>query len=90
MKWKFAGEKKVKKHMMSKKTPVNYIPSESSLSLDLRGARYDEAEKKIDKFVENAIANKISLIRIIHGKGSGAIRKCIQEYLEHSPFIKGF
>jgi DNA mismatch repair protein MutS2 len=85
----YAGPKKQKAEF-SGNTIVNYVPSEAGMTLDLRGTRYDEAEKLLDKFVENAMANKISSIKIIHGKGSGAIRKCIQEYFDHSPFIVGY
>ena len=85
----YIGKKK-QETIHYEKPAVNYVPSDPAISLDLRGARYDEAERKLDKFVENAIAGKLSYIRIIHGKGSGAIRKCIQDYLEHSPFITSF
>jgi DNA mismatch repair protein MutS2 len=62
----------------------------TQLTLDLRGCRYGEAEKKLDKFIENSLINSVSSIRIIHGKGTGALKRCIYEYFEHSPFIIDF
>lgn len=58
-----------------------------ALTLDLRGARYDEAEKKLDKFIEESIYNQIKTVRIIHGKGTGALKKCIQDFLESSFYV---
>lgn len=64
-----------------------FIPETKSLSLDLRGLRYDEAEKKLDEFISNSLASNTKVIKIIHGKGSGALRKCIQDYFDNSPFV---
>ena len=69
---------------------VTYVPDSKNLSLDLRGFRYEEAEKKLDKFVEQALAGHLKTIKIIHGKGTGAIRQCIQNYFDHSPFIASY
>ena len=60
------------------------------MTLDLRGFRYEEAGKRLEKFVEESITNKISIIRVIHGVGTGALKKCIQDYFETSPYIVNF
>jgi DNA mismatch repair protein MutS2 len=77
-------------HKIPEKSVVTYVPSSKEMTLDLRGYRYDDAEKRLDKFVESALAGKIAFIKIIHGKGSGALRKCIRDYFENSPFIEDF
>ncbi len=76
-----------------KKEEYNYSVEKKSkiqLTLDLRGTRYHEAEKKIEKFIEESLLNHIKTIKIIHGMGTGALRKCIHEHLEHSPFVENF
>nr|HPO50200.1 Smr/MutS family protein [Spirochaetota bacterium] len=67
-----------------------FSPTNRGYSLDLRGLRYDDAERKLDEFISNCIAANNKTIRIIHGKGSGALRKCIQDYFTHSPFVTNF
>ena len=83
---KIIEDNKIKNYKSSFKTPN----IKTQLTLDLRGCRYEEAEKKLDKFIENSLVNSVSSIRIIHGKGTGVLRKCIYEYFENSPFIKDF
>ena len=63
---------------------------QEQISLDLRGYRYEEAEKELDRFVEEAAMNKINNIRIIHGIGTGVIRKCIHEFFDNSQYIKKY
>jgi len=59
-------------------------------TLDLRGKRFFEAENELDKFISDNIANGVQSVRIIHGKGSGALRQCIQDYCKNSPYIVNF
>lgn len=77
---------KEKKYEQSVKSPE----IKSQLTLDLRGCRYEEAEKKLDKFIENSLINSISSIKVIHGKGTGVLRKCIHEYFDNSPYIMDY
>ena len=67
-----------------------FIPSSAPLSVDLRGLRYDEAEKKLDEFISRSLSSNNKCVRVIHGKGSGALRRCIQEYFDNSPFVLNF
>jgi len=69
---------------------ISFTPEKIGLSLDIRGFRYEEAERKLDEFVSNSLAGNNKTIRVIHGKGSGALRKCIQDYFTHSPFVVNF
>ena len=63
-------------------------PQMESSVLDLHGNRVDEALKKTDKFIDQALAAGYSNIRIMHGQGSGALRKALHEYLRTNPEIK--
>lgn len=60
----------------------------ASATLDLRGERYDAAMAKLDRFVDSALLNNLSSIEIIHGKGTGAIRKGVTEYLRSHRAVK--
>jgi DNA mismatch repair protein MutS2 len=49
--------------------------------LDVRGMRGDEALQAVTYFIDDAILAGVSLVRILHGTGSGALRQLIREYL---------
>ncbi|MBS7262497.1 MAG: endonuclease MutS2 [Eubacteriales bacterium] len=63
---------------------------EFSLSLDLRGQNVDEACLAIDKYIDDAYLAGVHEISIIHGKGTGALRAGVQEYLRGLPRVKSF
>lgn len=58
--------------------------------LDLRGMTVDEALGKLNLFIDKCILNGMSEVRIIHGKGTGALRGAVQEELRHHPNIGEF
>lgn len=51
--------------------------------IDIRGMMVDEAEMVVGKFLDDAVIAGLNQVRIIHGKGTGALRKGIQNYLRH-------
>ncbi|MGB6032098.1 MAG: Smr/MutS family protein, partial [Bacteroidota bacterium] len=58
--------------------------------LDLRGMTGDEALPLIDKFIDDASLAGLHRIDIIHGKGTGALRKKVTSFLEKHPRVKTF
>ena len=58
--------------------------------LDLRGMASDEAILELDRFIDNALLSGIETIRLIHGKGTGVLRKSVQSHLRHHKAIKSF
>ena len=62
----------------------------AAAELDIRGMMTDEAELVVDQFLDNAIMGKLNLVTIIHGKGTGALRKAVQQMLKHHPGVKSF
>ena len=56
--------------------------------LDLRGFRVDEALAAVDKFLDEAILSGLEQVYIIHGKGTGALRKAIHDYLDKNLRVK--
>lgn len=58
--------------------------------LDLRGQTVDEALANLGIFIDKCVLNSIHEIRIIHGKGTGALRSAVTQELRHHPNIKAF
>ncbi len=58
--------------------------------IDLRGMTGDEAFPLIDKFIDDACLAGLHRIDIIHGKGTGALRKKVTSFLEKHPRVKSF
>ena len=58
--------------------------------VDLRGMASDEAILELDSFIDNAVLSGMDTIRIIHGKGTGVLRKNVQAHLRHHKSIQSF
>ena len=61
-----------------------------SPTLDLRGQRYEEAMHQLDQYVDAALVAGYPSVTIIHGKGTGALRQGVNEYLASHPQVKSF
>ncbi|MCD7032836.1 endonuclease MutS2 [Metabacillus sp. GX 13764] len=59
-----------------------------SLELDLRGERYENALMKVEKYLDDAVLAGYPRVSIIHGKGTGALRKGVQEYVKNHRSVK--
>ena len=62
----------------------------ASPEVDLRGMTADEAIGALDLFLDSAVLGKLNEVRIIHGKGTGAVRRAVREHLKRSRYIKSF
>ena len=62
----------------------------ASSEVDLRGMMTDEAVAALDSFLDNAMLAKLETVTIIHGKGTGAVRKAVREHLKRSRYVKSF
>ncbi|WP_053367335.1 endonuclease MutS2 [Bacillus sp. FJAT-27245] len=58
------------------------------LELDLRGERYEDALFKVEKYIDDALLAGYPRVSIIHGKGTGALRQGVQEYLRNHRSVK--
>jgi DNA mismatch repair protein MutS2 len=59
-----------------------------SLELDLRGERYEDALLRVEKYIDDALLAGYPRVSIIHGKGTGALRQGVQEYLKNHRSVK--
>ena len=66
-----------------------YFP-EGKTEIDLRGMLGDEAIPQVERFLDDALVSGLHRVDIIHGKGTGALRKRVSEFLKTYPHIKSF
>jgi DNA mismatch repair protein MutS2 len=62
----------------------------ASSELDIRGMETLEAESVVDNFIDSAVMGKLETVTIIHGKGTGALRKAVQDILRRNRAVKSF
>ncbi|HLZ24692.1 MAG TPA: endonuclease MutS2 [Ktedonobacterales bacterium] len=60
------------------------------LQLDLRGWRVDDSLAAVDKYLNDAYLAGMPFVRILHGKGTGALRQAVREQLAHHPLVRSF
>ncbi|QDP40807.1 endonuclease MutS2 [Radiobacillus deserti] len=58
--------------------------------LDLRGERFEDALHQLEKYVDDALLANYPRVSIIHGKGTGALRKGVQEFAKRHPQITSY
>ena len=58
--------------------------------LDLRGMASDEAIMEVERFIDNAVLSGIEVVRIIHGKGTGILRKAVQDELKRNKSVRTY
>jgi len=71
---------------------TKFLTSEKSINLELKliGMSFEEAKPKIDEFIDNALLGGLNKVRIVHGKGTGVLRKKIRQYLKNNNRIKEY
>lgn len=58
--------------------------------INLLGLTVDEAIMELDKYLDDACLSHLNQVRIVHGKGTGALRKGVHEYLKRQKYVKSF
>ena len=61
-----------------------------STEINLLGMTCDEAISALDKYLDDAYVAHLPSVRIVHGKGTGALRKAVSDHLRHQSYIKSF
>ncbi|MDR3175281.1 MAG: Smr/MutS family protein [Desulfovibrio sp.] len=70
--------------------PVRVFPSFGPLSLDLRGERADTAVSGLERFLDRAVLGGREEIEIVHGRGTGVLRREVHSFLKNSPLVRAF
>ncbi|MFD2627953.1 endonuclease MutS2 [Oceanobacillus kapialis] len=60
-----------------------------STELDLRGERFEDALLKLEKYIDDSLLAGYAKVSIIHGKGTGALRNGVKEFVKKNPRIAG-
>lgn len=86
------GEKKqaAKQRSGVRSTGSSKMSASAASSVDLRGKTVEEAMLDLDMFIDSVLRSGLNEITIIHGKGTGALRKGIHIYLRKHPNIRTF
>jgi DNA mismatch repair protein MutS2 len=70
---------------------VDLQPREGMLGeLNLIGCTVDDALPKVEKFLDDAVVSEIRSVRVIHGYGTGQLRRAIADFLQSHPFVAKF
>lgn len=81
---------KLKQNTRSKVTYDLNIDSNFNNEIMLRHKMKEEAIYELDKFIDSAIINKTTIIRIVHGKNGGILREAVHDYLRNNKRIESF
>ena len=73
---------------IEKGSPVVQKEGIPHMELDLRGKRYEEAMDSLDKYVDDCLFHQLEFASIIHGYGTGALRKGVSQYIKQNKAIK--
>ncbi|MDW3851606.1 MULTISPECIES: endonuclease MutS2 [Staphylococcus] len=77
-----------------KSEPTKMIKRENrqsiKMELDLRGYRYDEAMVAVDQYLDQAVLSNYEQVYIIHGKGTGALQKGVQNHLKRHKNVASY
>lgn len=58
--------------------------------IDIRGATVDEAILDLERYIDNAVLARFPMVRIVHGKGTGALRQGVHEFLKKHKQVRSF
>lgn len=72
------------------KKPERFVRTDISYILDLRGFRYEEAMQETENYLDKACSSGLMHVTIIHGHGTGVLKKAIRDYLADSPYVAKF
>ena len=62
----------------------------TAVELNLIGKTTDEALAELDKYLDDAYLSHMPSVRIVHGKGTGALRKAVHNYLRRQKYVKSY
>lgn len=82
------GDKTVADFVAKKQAELRNITVKPEI--DLRGMMPEEAESVLERYLDTAFLAKLNTVTIIHGKGTGVLRRTVQDHLKHNRHVKSF
>jgi DNA mismatch repair protein MutS2 len=73
------------KHFGADPVPVEFGVDNS---VDVRGERAEDALRMVDKMLDDAVRRDQEVVAVIHGHGTGALKKAVREHLGQLPFVR--
>ena len=83
-------EKQTGKRRAMRTSSVQLARKPVSLSVDLHGYTVEEAIVELDKYLDDAFLAGLHEVSVIHGKGTGALRSGIHQFLRRHPHVESF
>lgn len=65
-------------------------PPNVSMQLDMRGWRASDVESQLDHYLNDAYLANLSEVRLVHGKGTGALRQVVRTLLKRHPLVESY
>ncbi|NMA24965.1 MAG: endonuclease MutS2, partial [Clostridiales bacterium] len=81
-------QSEIKKYMTKSAEKLSRMAAKPEI--DLRGMMTDEALPILERYLDNARMGKLSVVTVIHGKGTGALRKAVHESLKRDGNVKSY
>ena len=81
---------KIKKEIPKNKNNREFNIKQISPEINVIGQNIEEACFTIDKYLDNCVLNGLMTVRIVHGKGTGTLRKGVHDFLKRHPHVKDF
>ncbi|HSR52043.1 MAG TPA: endonuclease MutS2 [Acidobacteriota bacterium] len=85
-----AEDQPEKKRKLPKNVSLRASPAQVSPELNLIGQRVDEAVSEADKYLDQAALSEMREVRIIHGHGTGRLKKAVAEFLQGHPHVRSY
>ncbi|MBV8087768.1 MAG: Smr/MutS family protein [Chloroflexi bacterium] len=73
-----------------RRAPLTEAPPSLSHPVDMRGIRADEVEPLLDRELNGALSAGVPYLKIIHGHGTGIVRRMVRDYLAQQPYVSSF
>jgi len=74
-------------------SPARSLPKTASppqYQIDLHGKTVEEALDELDRFLDSAVVHRLSSVKIIHGHGTGRLRRGVREHLDRHPQVRDY
>jgi DNA mismatch repair protein MutS2 len=84
------SERKTRPRQEAPARPTLPPPAEVALSFDMRGWRAAEVPDKLEHYLNDAYLAGLPFVRLIHGKGTGALRQVVRDILGAHPLVASF